>query len=523
MPSPIAASTSVSAEDAAQSALNSAAHAVREPHAEVARPRSACAICSTVSSASSRGSGKRSTSCHSSTDAPSTSPISRTSSGTRSSLGSTTANSSTATCSLRSSTSMPTMSAPSAPMRDATSPERARTVGKPDPHDESGAVGLERIVACCHAAQRTTTFVLVTRRSSNRQEAVHARLRRLGGWLVARTTRDPRRHVRSRSRRPSGRGAAKPASNSSSTACSWSWPATRGRSTGGSSRRPRLGSRWCAAAIEGVAGLEASRDRARPGRPDLHDRHGRAARGRRLVSSSSIVGADVARRLDSWHRADESARRGHHRGRRAPGRRCRPCPIAGLEHVDAVTMPRLDISSTDLRAASPRTCPIDFLVPPGAVRVIRDRRLYTPRLTLSGQENFARRATTEDATREQVTDATESTHRRRRGRTTRRATTSSSSMSAPSWASSRTSSSRARRTPVRCARSSTRSRSRCASAPTTSPASVEGLTDASWVLLDYGDFVVHVFLTETREFYGLERLWADAPRIAWEGVNASPL
>ena len=44
------------------------------------------------------------------------------------------------------------------------------------------------------------------------------------------------------------------------------------------------------------------------------------------------------------------------------------------------------------------------------------------------------------------------------------------------------------------------------------PRSTEGLTDASWVLVDYGDFVVHVFLSETREFYGLERLWSDAPR-----------
>ena len=48
------------------------------------------------------------------------------------------------------------------------------------------------------------------------------------------------------------------------------------------------------------------------------------------------------------------------------------------------------------------------------------------------------------------------------------------------------------------------------------PASVEGLDDATWVLLDYGDVVVHVFLDETRAYYELERLWADAPRIDWE-------
>lgn len=47
------------------------------------------------------------------------------------------------------------------------------------------------------------------------------------------------------------------------------------------------------------------------------------------------------------------------------------------------------------------------------------------------------------------------------------------------------------------------------------PLRIEGLADASWILMDYGDFVVHIFLEETREFYDLERLWSDAPRIDW--------
>jgi ribosome-associated protein len=53
------------------------------------------------------------------------------------------------------------------------------------------------------------------------------------------------------------------------------------------------------------------------------------------------------------------------------------------------------------------------------------------------------------------------------------------------------------------------------------PRSVEGLQDASWVLMDYGDFIVHVFLAETRSYYDLERLWADAPRLDWD-TDASP-
>ncbi len=47
------------------------------------------------------------------------------------------------------------------------------------------------------------------------------------------------------------------------------------------------------------------------------------------------------------------------------------------------------------------------------------------------------------------------------------------------------------------------------------PRSVEGLDDATWVLMDYGDVIVHVFLSETRAYYDLDRLWADAPVVEW--------
>jgi ribosome-associated protein len=52
-----------------------------------------------------------------------------------------------------------------------------------------------------------------------------------------------------------------------------------------------------------------------------------------------------------------------------------------------------------------------------------------------------------------------------------------------------------------------------------SPRAVEGLDDASWVLMDFGDVIVHVFLAETRAYYDLERLWADAPRVAWDPLS----
>lgn len=47
------------------------------------------------------------------------------------------------------------------------------------------------------------------------------------------------------------------------------------------------------------------------------------------------------------------------------------------------------------------------------------------------------------------------------------------------------------------------------------PLRVEGFEALRWVLLDYGDFVVHVFHEEERDYYQLERLWSDVPTVDW--------
>lgn len=47
------------------------------------------------------------------------------------------------------------------------------------------------------------------------------------------------------------------------------------------------------------------------------------------------------------------------------------------------------------------------------------------------------------------------------------------------------------------------------------PLRTEGLDGLRWVLLDYGDFVVHVFHEDEREYYQLERLWSDVPTVDW--------
>jgi ribosome-associated protein len=48
------------------------------------------------------------------------------------------------------------------------------------------------------------------------------------------------------------------------------------------------------------------------------------------------------------------------------------------------------------------------------------------------------------------------------------------------------------------------------------PLLVEGTTPGRWVLLDFGDFIVHIFTEDCRRFYGLERLWGDAPNVTAE-------
>ena len=48
------------------------------------------------------------------------------------------------------------------------------------------------------------------------------------------------------------------------------------------------------------------------------------------------------------------------------------------------------------------------------------------------------------------------------------------------------------------------------------PNSVEGYSNAEWVLLDYGDLVIHIFSAKSRVYYDLERLWRDAKRVEWE-------
>jgi len=51
------------------------------------------------------------------------------------------------------------------------------------------------------------------------------------------------------------------------------------------------------------------------------------------------------------------------------------------------------------------------------------------------------------------------------------------------------------------------------------PLGIEGKREGRWVLLDYGDVIIHIFYQPIREFYDLERLWSDAPKVEWPPVR----
>jgi len=55
-----------------------------------------------------------------------------------------------------------------------------------------------------------------------------------------------------------------------------------------------------------------------------------------------------------------------------------------------------------------------------------------------------------------------------------------------------------------------------------SPVRTEGLREQQWILIDFGDVVVHVFLGSVREFYEIERLYMDAPRLDWAATTSEP-
>ena len=126
------------------------------------------------------------------------------------------------------------------------------------------------------------------------------------------------------------------------------------------------------AAIAGIDGLEASTieiDREGP-TYTIDTVEQLRAPGRELFL---VVGVDTAAALETWHRTDElcSSVTLALVDRAGSG----PEPPPGWNAV-RVEIPRLDISSTDIRDRIARRAPIDGLVPPGAVRIIRERHLY---------------------------------------------------------------------------------------------------------------------------------------------------
>lgn len=131
------------------------------------------------------------------------------------------------------------------------------------------------------------------------------------------------------------------------------------------------------AAVGDVPGLEAGRQEIdRGGESYTADTLAELAAADPSADLHLIVGWDVAGQLSTWERVEEVRSLATLVVVNRPGAR----PPAGLRaagwRVAEVTVPNLEISSSDLRARAARGRPLDYLVPEAAVRVIRSRSLY---------------------------------------------------------------------------------------------------------------------------------------------------
>jgi nicotinate-nucleotide adenylyltransferase len=132
------------------------------------------------------------------------------------------------------------------------------------------------------------------------------------------------------------------------------------------------------AAVGGVPGLEASRLEIDRGGPSYTaDTVSQLAEMHPGAELFVIVGWDVSADLASWERLDEVRDKAALVVVNRPGT---PAPVGLRQHgwrIEEVTVPNLEISSTDLRARAAAGRPLDYLVPEAAVRVIRERGLYS--------------------------------------------------------------------------------------------------------------------------------------------------
>jgi nicotinate-nucleotide adenylyltransferase len=131
------------------------------------------------------------------------------------------------------------------------------------------------------------------------------------------------------------------------------------------------------AAVGGVAGLEAGRLEIDRGGPSYTaDTVSQLAALNPSAQLFVIVGWDVSAELGTWERLDEVRDLASLVVVNRPG----TAPPVGLRQhgwrLEEVSVPNLDISSTDLRARAAEGRPLDYLVPEAAVRVIRQRGLY---------------------------------------------------------------------------------------------------------------------------------------------------